>query len=966
MVKNLSPYENNLLESLKFGYLDKNSYRSSGYEPKLLWNDQSEGRYVLDAIQNEFDTCQSFAISVAFITLAGIAMLKTQLSDLADRGISGRIIISPYLGFNHPDAMRELLKFKNIEVRLTPDQKNMHAKCYLFSHQDEKVMILGSSNLTHSALKINYEWNVRLSSSVNGDLIHQTEKEFDRLWQQSKVLNEEVIDSYSRYHYTPMEKIKIDLIEEKDPFTDKKRGLLKPNTMQKEALASIQAMRDQGADKSLVISATGTGKTYLAALDIEQFKPERCLFIVHREQILHKAKESFKDVLFFQEEEACLYRSGMDLEDKKYVFATVQTLSQDKNLLEFAPDFFDYILIDEVHRAGAASHLKVINHFQPHFLLGITATPERTDGFNIFELFDYNIAYEIRLHQALEEDMLCPFMYYGVKDMAVDGQLVEDTTRFTDLVDDSRVHHIMEKAEFYSVSGQKRRGLIFCSRKEEAHTLSTKLNQKGYRTQALTGDDSQDYRFQIVEELEAGRLDYILTVDIFNEGVDIPSVNQIIMLRNTQSSIVFVQQLGRGLRKHPSKEFLTVIDFIGNYRNNYLIPIALFGDQSMSKDNYRRHLITRNQIQGLTTVNFEAVAREQIFQSITSTNLANMKILREKYTELKQRLGRIPQLSDYLKQDQLDPLVFFENKSFKHYGQVITKFEKELDLSFNKKADQFLYFISYELLNGKRSHELLLLKELVQNQSFLKNDFKALLTEMNLVTDQETLDSVFGVVSLAFFKNADRKKYGYPLIEKDPQRYYLSDEWFQALNTEPARSLILDALETGLLRYQQYQTSSVALAQPMKVGQKYSRKDAVRLLAWDKDESSTVYGYRVKHSSCPIFVTYHKADDISETTQYLDRFINEGIFHWYTRSNRTFASGEVKDIIHSNEKGIALHLFVKKEDGEGSDFYYLGPVHYVKESAEEQTMANGTPVVTMDLSLDHPVPPQLYQYFKDR
>jgi len=277
-------------------------------------------------------------------------------------------------------------------------------------------------------------------------------------------------------------------------------------------------------------------------------------------------------------------------------------------MTQIAADAFDYILIDESHRAGASGYRRVLDYFTPDFYLGMTATPERTDDENIFELFDYNIAYEIRLQDALNEEMLTPFMYYGVTEMIdSDGYLVNEETDFSDLVTSKRVDHILDKIHYYESATQKTRGLMFCSRKAEAHELSKQLNDRGLKTRALSGDDSQAVRDEVVQELEQGQLDYIITVDIFNEGVDIPSVNQVVMLRNTESSIVFVQQLGRGLRKYPDKEFVTVIDFIGNYKNNYMIPMALFGDQSYNKDNYRKDLANRNQIDGITTVNFEEI-----------------------------------------------------------------------------------------------------------------------------------------------------------------------------------------------------------------------------------------------------------------------------------------------------------------------------------------------------------------------
>ena len=248
----------------------------------------------------------------------------------------------------------------------------------------------------------------------------------------------------------------------------------------------------QAKDKGLIISATGTGKTYLSAFDVRRFKPKRMLFIVHREQILQKAKSDFKRVLGGIEEEFGILSGTNKQTNAKYLFATIQTISKEETLSQFDREAFDYILIDEVHKAGAKSYHKVIDYFKPQFFMGMTATPERTDDFNIYELFDYNIAYEIRLQEALEEDMLCPFHYFGVTDLEYNGEIIDDATILSKLVTEERVNHMLEKIQYYGFSGETVKGLIFCSRKEEAQKLSVAMNEKGFRTIALTGDDSQE------------------------------------------------------------------------------------------------------------------------------------------------------------------------------------------------------------------------------------------------------------------------------------------------------------------------------------------------------------------------------------------------------------------------------------------------------------------------------------------
>ncbi|HEL9630238.1 TPA: DUF3427 domain-containing protein, partial [Streptococcus suis] len=854
-----SAFEAQLLESMQFGFIDRVRFRDVTYAPKILINNAEEKRFVLTDLQEELLKSTAFYFSVAFVTQSGISMIKAQLADLATRGVQGKILISPYLDFNDPLAMYDLLRLPNVEARISQESMQLHSKYYLFEQGNKQVLIAGSSNLTATALKQNYEWNIKLNSTDNGDLLYQTKQEFDRIWDLSRPLAVDIIESYKRKR-KPV--IQVTSIEE-EVSADYKTSQIKPNSMQEEALAGLQGVRENGAQKALVISATGTGKTYLSAFDVRQVNPERVLFIVHREQILSKSLESFQRVLGFSDAEACLYKSGIDISNKKYIFATIQTLSRDEHLQRFAPDFFNYILIDEVHKAGAESYKKVMNYFAPDFLLGMTATPERTDGQNIYELFDYNIAYEIRLQDAMDADLLCPFHYFGVTDILVDGELISENEDFSHLISDERVNHIIDKITYYGHSGASVRGLMFCSSKNEARELSILLNQKGFRTQALTGDDSQAVREKAVHQLENGELDYLLTVDIFNEGIDIPSVNQVVMLRNTQSSIIFIQQLGRGLRKHDSKEYVTIIDFIGNYQNNYLIPVALFGDQSMNKDNYRREVREPNILKGLSTINFEKVAKEQIFSSITNTTLSSIKILRDAFKDLENKLGRIPYLSVFVKFNSIDPLVFFENSSFQNYGDVVNKFSEEMIL-LTEVEKRFLNFITFEILNGKRKHELYLLRLLVENEGLVSSDrwFECII-EHDLDFQTDVLDSVTRVLDLSFLKAQEQKKYGKDaLVAFDGELYRLNEEIHESLmNNTKFAGLFLDVLETGILKSKDY-------PEIFTLGQKYTRRDVLKLLNVEKDEPPlNIGGYKIdkETNSCPIFITYHKSDDISDT-----------------------------------------------------------------------------------------------------
>ncbi|HFI0067112.1 TPA: DEAD/DEAH box helicase [Streptococcus suis] len=957
-MSNNNLFQDHLLHSLQYGFIDREIFQEGVYSPKILINDTETHRYVLNDIQEELSKAKSFAFSVAFITQSGLALIKSQLSDLADEGVRGRILISPYLDFNDPIAMKELLKLKNVQVRITPVNMQMHAKFYLFEQKDKQVIISGSSNLTHTALKINYEWNVKLTSTHNGDFIQNAKEEFERIWEKSMVLDVDAINAYAARRSTVIRTATI-----QDESIASYQEIIRPNKMQEQALEGLATVRENGAHKALVISATGTGKTYLSAFDVKQYNPDRMLFIVHREQILQKSLKDFQKVLGFEDDEGCIYKSGMDISQKRYIFATIQTISRADNLQAFDPTFFNYILIDEVHKAGADSYKKVMNYFQPDFYLGMTATPERTDGQNIYELFDYNIAYEIRLQEALDNDLLCPFIYYGVSDIKIDGQLIDEKATFSNLVSEQRVNHILEKIAYYGVSGEAVKGLIFCSSVNEAKELEGQFNARGLRTRALSGEHSQEERQRVVQDLENGNLDYILTVDIFNEGIDIPSVNQVVMLRNTQSSIIFIQQLGRGLRKHDSKEYVTIIDFIGNYQNNYLIPVALFGDQSMNKDNYRREVREPNILKGLTTINFEKIAKEQIFSSITNTTLSSIKILRDAFKDLENKLGRIPYLSDFVKLNSIDPLVFFENSSFQNYGDVVNKFSEEMIL-LSEVEKRFLNFITFEILNGKRKHELYLLNLLVENEGLISSDkWFEFIIENDLDFQTDVLDSVTRVLDLSFLKAQEQKKYGSdPLVDFDGEMYRLNKEVNQALeNNSTFAQLFFDVIETGVLKSKEY-------PKIFTLGQKYTRRDVLKLMNVSKDEPPlNIGGYKIdkETNSCPIFITYHKSEDISDTIKYEDELLNESTLKWFSKNKRTLDSNDVSAITQSNENGLRLELFVIKDDSEGGEFYYLGPLSYVENSASE-VMKNGDSVVQMLFKLDSPVETNLYKYLTDK
>jgi len=969
-----------LLElDVRFGYLDHHVQAPKTSSPQVIVNGSTDS--MLRTIRRELATCDEFIFSVAFVSPSAIALLKQELVEF---GKPGTIVTSDYLGFNQPEAFSELMALRRfgIDGRFH-SARAYHPKGYIFRHGDRTTAILGSSNLTKPALTVNHEWNLRVTAARESDLACQLDALVDHQRAASKSLTADWVEAYraayeasgSGRQVAPrgilMPRSEGDDTEPRvvDADSEDHRlvGAVRPNRMQDEALASIASLRDKGVRRAVVISATGTGKTVLSALDVRAANPDRALFVVHREQILDRAIEEFQWVLGAPRSDFGKLAGGERRVDRKYTFATVQSLSRPEVLASLDPRAFDYILVDEVHRAGAASYRRVLDHFTPAFLLGMTATPERTDGFNVFELFDYNVPYEIRLNRALEDDMLCPFHYYGVTDAVFeDGTVASAETGLDRLGSNVRVSHILQALETYGQAGVVPRGLVFCSRTEEARALAQAVHGRVVHGRpmaavSLTGADSIESREDAVQRLEAGELHYIFTVDVFNEGVDIPSLNQVVMLRQTQSSIVFVQQLGRGLRKYPRKDYVVVIDFIGNYANNYLIPIALFGDESLNRESLRQHLISAEEtgiIAGLSSIRFDKISQQRVLDSIAQTRLDSMANLKAAFDTLRNRLGRTPSLFDFLRFESVDPGIMATKAG--NYLEVVSRFTRE-EHGLTASESRALTLLSNEVLVAKRPHEALVVQLLMDGARHSFEDALAAVRAVAPTATSRDVESAAKALDLTFGTEQERTRYVEPLVVRDSGELWLSPAVTQSLvASDLFRRAVSDLLETTLaLVAQRYD-----VARPFTPGRQYSRKDATRILGWGSNSSSTIYGYRVHRETltCPVFVTMHKAADVSASTAYEDALIDIRSMRWFTRSRRTLESGEVSAIV---DNSVAIHVFAKKDDAEGSDFYYLGRAR--SEDAVQETMpdATGQPldVVRMTLRFDEPIEVAAYDYF---
>ncbi|OED30028.1 DUF3427 domain-containing protein [Methanosphaera sp. WGK6] len=968
--------EISIIKGAKKAFIDEH-YPIYDNKPELILNNKDHK--VLNSIKDELNNCDEFYISVAFITLSGITPLLEDLKELEYRGIQGKILTTDYLNFSEPAALKKLNNFQNIEVKIYSQQKEgFHTKGYIFRNKDIYRGIVGSSNLTMNALTINKEWNIGFTSLNQGEIIQDICHELDELWKKADNLDD-VIEEYTKNY-------------EKNKFKDFQKSLehveqtteeLIPNSMQQEFIENLRELMKKGEKRALLVSATGTGKTYASAFAVKDAHPKKFLFLVHREQIAKQAIKSYKQI-FKDEKEKFGLLSGTSKEtDKDYLFSTVQSMSKEETYTHFKPDTFDYIIIDEVHRAGATSYTKLLDYFKPKFCLGMSASPDRTDSFNIYELFDYNVPLDIRLQDALDKDLLCPFHYFGIHDIKVDGKVLEDNSDFRFLVSEDRVNYILKNSEYYGYSGDRLKSLIFCSTKKEAHTLAESFNKKGHPSIALTGDNSQKEReeaiIRLTDDTIKDNLEYIFTVDIFNEGVDIPEVNQVILLRPTESSIIFIQQLGRGLRKFNNKEYVVIIDFIGNYKQNYLIPIALSGDMSHDKDNLRKYLMEGTKIiPGQSSISFDRISKKKIYESINNTNFSRIALFKEHYQKLKYRLGHVPYLVDFYRNKELDPSLILSHSKFKCYYSFLKHVDKEYNGFLSDDEIRSLEFVTSNFSNGKRPHELLILKLLIKHGYFsialLENELKK--APYRIKEDYKSIIHCFRMFNLNFFVKKDVDYYSNvkffefdnSLLEHEKhlrnEKFMISDEFKSFLDSDTYKYLLDDVLDFGLDKYldNYMQTDSVNL----NLYSKYSRKDVCRLLNWSHDDSSTMYGYQAKHDTCPIFVTLKKTEDISESTKYKETFESRYIFSWMTRSKRTLKSKEILDI--TQNENLRMHLFVKKsDDADGNEFYYLGQVNH--DDGYETTIKNdkGTlsPIVNFKLSLHHPVKEELYNYLNE-
>lgn len=972
-----------LQQGLTTAYINSATSSNRAYRPQFVSNNYKEGRKVLTSIEDELLCCDSFSISVAFITMGGITPFLQTLKELEDRGIPGRILTTDYLNFSDPKALEKLHELNNLTIKMFSAEKTgegFHTKGYIFKKEELYRIIVGSSNMTLSALTKNREWNTKIVSTEQGEYAEEILNEFEQLWNDKKYALE--YEDFIEIYRTRYELIKNQRkIAAQQDVVSVEAYKLEPNSMQVGFIANLRKIREAGEERALLISATGTGKTYASAFAMRELGFKKVLFLVHRNQIAKQAIKSFRKVFGGSVSMGMVSGSlGRIDYDKDYIFATVQTFCKNDTLQHFAKDYFEAIIYDEAHHTSADSYKKVMDYFKPQFSLGMTATPDKRDdnmeGRNVYEIFNYQIAYEIRLQNAMEDDLLCPFHYFGITDLSV----IEDSGRskeeqienFRNLTSDERVANVMKWAKYYGYSGERAKGLIFASRVDEAKELSGKFNERGWRTLVLTGADSEKARTEAIERLAGNEgdnaLDYIISIDIFSEGVDVPEVNQVIMLRPTQSPIVFIQQLGRGLRKSEDKEYVVVLDFIGNYNNNFMIPIALSGDRTYNKDNIRRYVMEGGRIiPGASTVHFDEISRKRIFQSIDQANFSDIKLIKENYVTLKNKLGHIPALMDFDKYGEMDVLRIFDNNSLGSYYKFLVKYEKEYKNRLSEDEEKVIEFISKKFASGKRIHELELLKRMMNYQHGLLGLLqKTLQQNYHISMNKECTDNIVNIMTNEFASATGKKTYSQCVfLDLEGEDYSRSSSFEKMLQNPDFYDIVEELIAFGISRYEEnysscYQDTSLVLYQ------KYTYEDVCRILNWKKNLSSVMNGYMLDRQTrtFPVFINYDKTEDISDTTKYEDHFTSAKTLIAISKSGRNLQSEDVQNFLHAKERGIDVQLFVRKnkDDKISKEFYYLGRVN-ASGFAKEITMANTDKrAVEIEWILETPVREDVYEY----
>lgn len=896
----------------------------------------------LEKIKNCLRNCNEFYFSVSFIKKAGLVLLAPDINAAVERGAKGRLITTTYQNFTDIESLKMFLQLStnhpNFECHLDYDcfydEKNytkygFHSKGYIFIFPDKAEIIIGSSNITRYALLKNIEWDLVVSIEKGDAILSKMLSEFQNLWQKTYNLNLDLINKYAH---------QIDFaIESWDMDYDLASYDIKPNFMQRKALRELNRYRAMGESRALVIAATGSGKTYLAAFDAHNFSPNRLLYIVHEGSILERSMETFRKVFGNQVSMGFLTGKNKDME-AQFLFAT--NISIASSLQLFSKKAFDYILIDECHHAAAQTYKAIINYFEPEFLLGLTATPERMDNEDVFELFANNVPYELRLRDALINDLIVPFHYYGIRNQLIDYGLNknQDYKMIAQIATDEHCDFISEQIERYRISGQKLKALAFCRNISHARMMAEAMESQGYKTSYLTGKNDTGERIRAYDDLQSDKADTVeilFAVDILNEGVDIPGINMVLFLQPTESSTIFIQQLGRGLRKYTGKSYIPVLDFIGNsYKRSVQIAFALGSLsknfvlekrllQSMVKDDFKPLGLNQFGVE----INIDKLSKEDILNYIENENFYSINYMKQDYFNFKKftNAPSYPLHKDYLNNDYAPDLLKFmkiriNGKKTASYYMFLKGIEEDNLPIFDEQQIDIINKLS-DLLPLVRTEEYDIIKILLSGPKELKEEhFKHAISCM-------TKDKIIRLVESKYEISAK-----------------LDVEFVDYLN---------DLIDYGSTRYEiEYAnaTSDFLLWHGYRIDQ-VQRK-------LNHTPGYNAKGTYIYNGTVYIFASIKK--DISDNEKlylnYKDKFLSPDTFQWECEAGLNQENQQ--NLINSKE----AHLFIRKvadEHGIVLPFIYVGSGKL--ENPRKTENVKGT--LLFDIHVDKELPDYLQYDF---
>lgn len=903
----------------------------------------------LDKIKNSFNRCKKFYLSVSFIKKAGLILIEREIEEALERGVIGKIITSTYQNFTDIASLKTFKKwmdkYSNFECHLDYmcfGDNGFHSKGYLFEYADEFEFIVGSTNITRFALLKNVEWNVSLQSKNTISSFNEAHTEFNNLWNKTLILDDSLISNYTKQLDFAIEKWDMD-------YFSVDSNNIKPNSMQRKALKELRRNRDLGVKRSLVVAATGSGKTYLAAFDARNYDAKRLLFVVHRDAILVEAKKTFEKV-FGAERSYGLYTGKYQDLDADFIFTTNTMMF--RHLKEFNKNEFDYIVLDECHHSTNNSYSSIMKYFNAGFILGLTATPERMDNQDVFGLFENNVPFELRLRDAILNDLVVPFHYYAIRDDFADYSASDKSKIAREIARTANVNFIASQIEKYKKPNEKLKCIAFCTSVEHARTMSLEFLNLGYSSVSLTGKNDLGERIKAFHDLqdENNELEIICTVDILNEGVDIPAVNMVLFLRPTESATIFLQQLGRGLRKYENKEYLTVLDFIGNnYDRSVQIALALgtLSKATYTEKAYLKDLVNTNfktlQIPGVE-IFIDDLSKTEIIAHLDKVNFNKKKFLKSDYLNFKKYLNKdtIPTHMDYLDSEIAPDLMRFMkstigSKKNKSYYTFLTKIGEEGLPLFNDEEIELIDNIS-ELLPIVRVDEILIINQLLNKELNLKE-----LEELKYnskVTDLTLAHAVYVLKKKNIIKNKklNVNSISLSLIE------YLTDLINYAITRYDAGFGDYDGEFKLMGNYYKEQIQIMRL------------KDGFMSVKGTEFETDTKVTY--------CYVNLNKDSSKDERLQYKDKFISSDLFQWESEKNTTFSNSTGKHILNTK----VIHLFVRKivsEDGIVSPYTYVGTGRFtnIRESFTEEAGVK-YPTLLTDIKLDNKVSEEYYLDFE--